>query len=293
MKISIVTDSSADIPEDIAVENGITIVPMYVGYEGVLYKEGKEINTGQVFDALESGKKVNTSAPAVGDFIEAFKYLVEIKKTDIVYYIGLSAVLSGSINSAISASKYFHEDKIKIFDTKTSTINLGFIAIEAARAVARGVRGEKLDSLINKLIIDSSFTALLESMEYVFKGGRAAFLGKFLSAAIIFTPILTIDLNGKVKLQKFAKNVNRAVLEIFKHAKADALRFFEKGYKKINMGIFYGRDDNHAKTIEEMIKGDSELLEITGNIITAEITAVISAHTGPGICGIAVCPVID
>jgi DegV family protein with EDD domain len=292
MKVAIITDSSADIPEDIAAKNNITIVPMYVGYDGVLYKEGKEISTDQVFGALESGKKVNTSAPSVGDFLDAFRDLIEVKKTDVVYYIGLSGVLSGAINSAISASKNFPEESIRIFDTKTSTINLGFIAIETARAAGRGVEGEKLEKLIERLIEDSSFTALLESMEYVFKGGRAAFLGKFLSAAIIFTPILTIDNNGKVKLQKFAKNVNTAVLEIFNHAKADTLKFFKKGYKKMNLGIFYGRDETQARTIKEMIEGDRELSDVTDNIIMTEITTVISAHTGPGICGIAVCPVI-
>ncbi len=292
MKISIVTDSSADIPERIAEENNITVVPMYVGYDGVLYKEGKEINTDQVFGALESGKKVNTSAPSVGDFMDVFKDKLEVKKNDIVYYIGLSGALSGSINSAISAAKYFPEESIKIFDTKTSTLNLGFIAIEAAKAAARGTEVKELDGFIEKLIEDSTFTALLESMEYVFKGGRAAFLGKFLSAAIIFTPVLTIDSKGKVKLQKFARNVSKALLAIFNRAKADALMLLEKGYKKMNLGIFYGREESQAKTIREMVEGDSELSAVIDNMIVTEITTVISAHTGPGICGIAVCPVI-
>jgi DegV family protein with EDD domain len=265
---------------------------MYIGYDGDLYKEGKEINTERVFDALESGKKVNTSAPAVGDFLAVFEELLEVQKNEAVYYIGLSGALSGAKNSATSAAKNFPEGSVRIFDTKTSTINLGLIAIEAARAAGRGVTGAELDELIDKLVKDSSFTAYLESMEYVFKGGRAAFMGKFLSAAIIFTPILTIDSNGKVKLQKFAKNVNSAVIEIFKIARADALRFYAKGYKKINLGVFYGRDKAQSESIIEMIGGDSELSGITDNIIVTEITAVISAHTGPGICGIAVCPVI-
>ena len=292
MKISIVTDSSADIPEEIAAKHGITIVPMYVGYDGVLYKEGKEINTDQVFGALESGKKVNTSAPSVGDFMDVFKDKLEVKKNDIVYYIGLSGALSGSINSAISAAKYFPGESVKIFDTKTSTLNLGFIAIESAKAAARGTEVEELDGLIAKLIEDSSFTALLESMEYVFKGGRAAFLGKFLSAAIIFTPVLTIDSKGKVKLQKFSRNVNTALMAIFNRAKADALMLLEKGYKKINLGIFFGRDEIQAENIRKMVEADSNLSALIDNMIVTEITTVISAHTGPGICGIAVCPVI-
>jgi DegV family protein with EDD domain len=293
MKIAIVTDSSADIPEDISLKNAITIVPMYVGYDGILYKEGMEISKDKVFNALESGKKVSTSAPSVGDFITVFKELIEEKKNDVVYYIGLSSRLSGSINSAFSAAKYFDSGKIKIFDSKTSTINLGLIAMEAARAVNRGLSGKPLDAIIKRLITDSSFTALLESMKYVFKGGRAAFLGKFLSAAIIFIPILTIGDNGKVKLQKFAKNLNSAFREIFRIAKKDSLRFYEKGYKKMHIGIFYGRDENQALKIKQMFDGDKELSRIKENIIITEITTIISAHTGPGLCGIAVCPKID
>lgn len=292
MKIGIVTDSSADIPKNIAADYKITIVPMYVGYDGVLYREGREITTDKVFNALEHGKKVNTSAPSVGDFIKTFKKLLEVNKNDVVCYIGLSSKLSGSINSALTASKSFPENKIEIFDSKTSTINLGFITIEAAKAAIKGTTLGKIDRLINRLIEDSSFTAFLESMEYVFKGGRAAFLGKFLSSAIIFTPILTIGSSGKVKLQKFARNLDTAVLELFKRTKADALKLFKSGYSKINIGIFYGRAKKRAQDIKQMISKDKELSAISDNVIITEITTIISAHTGPGICGVAICPVL-
>lgn len=74
--IAIVTDTTADIPEDLARDNNITVIPLYVGYEGKLYKEGKEISNQDVYNKLESGIKVNTSSPSTVDFVNLYDNLV-------------------------------------------------------------------------------------------------------------------------------------------------------------------------------------------------------------------------
>lgn len=284
--IAVVTDSSADIPEELAIENDITIVPMYIGLEGKMYKEGKEITNKEVYKALEAGLKVHTSGPSIGDFIETFKYLIEKKKKDLIYCINLSSKLSSTINSVNLAKKHFPQHRIKIFDSKNATISLGLIALEAARAARRGESEEKIDSLIDFLIKRSKFFATLENFEYVFKGGRTPFLRKFLTMAIKFKPILTIGSNGKVQLKKFARNKKKAIVELYRQIKKE-VSYDEK--KKF--GIFYGSDINPALELKKMLVDDSGI-EIDELILT-KITTVISAHTGPGIWGIATCPKVE
>ena len=282
-KIRIVTDSSSDIPSDLAAKYAIKIIPMYVGYDGNLLKDLFEIKPEQVYAALEAGKKVNTSSPSVGDFIFAFKKLIEQENAQKIYCITLSSKLSAAYSAANIAKNSFPPDMIKIFDSKTSTMCLGLIALQAAEAVNKNLSYSEIEKLISELIIKSKFIAVLESLEYVFKGGRVVFLSKFLSKAIKFIPILNIGRDGKVKLRKFVKNKEKAILEIYSQAVSAA---------KLNndniISIFYGSDITPAKELERLLRQNTDIS--ISDLIINKITTVISAHTGPGIWGVAVSP---
>ena len=175
------------------------------------------------------------------------------------------------------------DGRIKVFDSKTSTICLGFIVLQAAQAASHGCSFEEIEEIINGLIVKNRFFALLENFEYVFKGGRGTFFGKFINKALIFTPILTIGKTGKVHLSKFAKNKNSALEEIYKMAVRASMPNSSSKF-----GIFYGEDINTAKYLEKMLKDNKDIR--IDEIIITKITTVISAHTGPGIYGIAVSP---
>ena len=284
--IAIVTDTTADIPEDLARDNNIAVIPLYVGYEGKLYKEGKEISKQDVYNKLESGIKINTSAPPIGDFVNLYENLVNNKKKNLIYSIHLSSKLSGTINYANQAKKFFPHTNIKVIDTKNVTISLGFIALEAARAAKRGLSEEKIDQLIDILIKESKFFGTIENFKYLFSGGRAPFLGKSLGSAIKLKPILTIDKNGKVKLKKFTRSKKNAIKELYIQAKKAASAVYEN-----KIGIFYGSEKNLALELEKMIREDKDIK--FDELILTEITTIMSAHTGPGIWGVGICPKID
>jgi DegV family protein with EDD domain len=288
MKIAIVTDSSSDIPPELAKKYGIEVLPMYIGYDGFLRKDGVDIFPEEVYTALKANKKVNTSSPSIGDFLEVFNFLLEEKGVGLVCCITLSSRLSGAFNAASVAGKKFKDNplkdnRIRVFDSKTSTICLGFIVLQAAQAASRGCSFEEIEEIINALIVKNRFFALLENFEYVFRGGRGTFFGKILNKAIRFTPILTIGSAGKVHLSKFAKNKNSALEEIYKMAVRTSM-----SNRSSKFGIFYGEDVNTAKYLEKMLRDNKDIR--IDEIIITKITTVISAHTGPGIYGIAVSP---
>jgi DegV family protein with EDD domain len=283
MKIAIVTDSSSDIPLELAKKYGIEVIPMYIGYDSFLRKDGVDIFPEEVYAALKSNKKVSTSSPSIGDFFEVFNFLLEEKGFDLVCCITLSSRLSGAFNAASIAGKKFKDGRLRISDSKTSTICLGFIVLQAAQAASRGCSFEEIEEIINTLIIKNRFFALLENFEYVFKGGRGTFFSKIINKALIFTPILTIGKSGKVHLSKFAKNKNSALEEIYNMAVRASM-----SNNSSKFGIFYGEDINTAKYLEKMLKDNKDIR--IDEIIITKITTVISAHTGPGIYGIAVSP---
>ncbi len=283
--IAIVTDSTADIPEELSRENDITVIPISVGFEGKLYKDGEEINSKIVFDKLREGVRVHTSTPSVGEFVEVYNDLVRNKKKNLIYSIHLSSKLSSTVNAANQARKFFPEADIRIIDSKTASIGMGFIALEAARAIKRGDSEKKIDKIIDYLIKYVGVFAVFEDFKYLFMGGRAPFLGKFLSMSIRFKTIVNIKNDGKVGLIKFVRNKRNSLIELYWQVKKI---IYPVNGKKI--GIFYGEDINTAIELEKIIRSDSKI-EIDELILT-EVTTVMSAHTGPGIWGVSVCPAV-
>jgi len=281
--IRIVTDSSSDIPGDIAKEMGIEVVPLYVGYDGDFYKDNIEIKHKDVFEAQLAGKKVNTASPSPGDFANTFENILKKEKTARIFCITLSSKLSGSFNAASTAKKMLSSDDIEIIDSRTSTLSLGLIAMQAAESARLGVSYEEVRHLIYKLIDMNKFIAVLGSFEYVFKGGRGAFFGKILSKAILFTPILTIGRGGKVHLKKFCRSKKSAM-----RIMSDQALSISRQYGKINIGVFYGMDPLPVEAMKKEITSSEDI--IVKRLVENKITTVISAHTGPELWGIAISP---
>jgi len=285
--IGIVTDIVSIIPEELAKENNIKVVPLYLGFGDELYKEGEGITREEIYKKLLAGEKIYTSIPSVGDFAEVYRNLIEKEKKTLIYSIHFSSRLSGTYSSAVQAQKLFPDVRIKVIDSKHAASSFCFIVLEAARAVKRGENEKKIDAIINRLIEESSFYATFDNFEYIVRGGRAPFLSKFLGKSIVFKPIVYIDSNsdGKLKLKKFVRNKKNSITELYRLIKKVSSN---SGKRKI--GICYGNDIGPALDLKKMVEDDTEI-EI-GELIIESLTPVMSIHTGPGIWGISSCPVL-
>ncbi|MBN2073335.1 MAG: DegV family protein [Actinobacteria bacterium] len=281
--IAIVTDTVSDIPVDMAEEMDIKVVPLYIGIDGRNYREGLDVSSSVIYKKLSLKSKVITSAPAPADFMEVYRDIIEKQKKKVIYSIHLSSMLSGTINSATIAARQFPGTRIKLVDTKVAAISEGFIVLEAARAARNGACEDEIDSLISGMIRESRFYATFENFEYVFKGGRAQFFKRSISKALIFKPIISFDSKGKLKLKKFMLRMDKAVLELYRLIKKDMAAPGE-----IRIGICYGDDPVPAQKLKKMFIEDEDMK--IREIILTKMTAVMGAHTGPGIWGIAAVP---
>lgn len=287
-KIAIVTDSVSDIPDKLVKKYGITVVPLYVSLDGEYFREGLEISADRIYGELKSGKVIKSSTPTVKDFTNVYKSLLDEKGFKYIYSVHLSSLLSGTINSAVSASLQFPAGTIRIIDTKKAAIAEGFIAIEIAKAVNAGVGKEKIDKLIGMLIDSISFYATFENFEYIVRGGRAPFLSRFAGKASIVKPIISFNPNGKLQLKKFCSSKKSSISWLYRLARTDILN---SPNRKNRIGICYGNDQGPALELKNMIDNDSGI--IVEEVLMTRMTAVMGAHTGPGIWGITICPVLD
>jgi len=287
-KIAIVTDSVSDIPDSLVKKYDIKVVPLYLNFDDRSLKDGLEINLEEVYNELRSGTVIKSSTPTIEDFALMYKNLLELQGFDIIYSIHLSSTLSGTINAAIAASSRFPDGGIKIIDTKLAAIAEGFFVIEIAKAVCGGEDEERIDRLIKMLSGHISFYATFENFKYIVRGGRAPFLSNFAGKASLLKPIIAFNREGKLSLKKFCINQKSSISWLYRLAKKDILDFPDN---KSRIGVCYGSDKGPALELENMIKNDPDIR--AEEIIMTKMTAIMGAHTGPGIWGIAACPVFD
>ena len=284
-RISVVTDSVANIPEELAQKYDIRVVPLYVNVDGISYREELEVSPQKIYELLQSGSKIRSSTPTIKDFMDTYKKIQEEDDPEVIYSVHLSSVLSGTINSAAAAARSFKGLDIRIVDSRMAAIGEGFIAMAAAAAAKKGDSPEKIDRLVKDIRAQSYFYATFDNFEYVVKGGRASFLAGFVKKAMLLRAVIGFKDSGSLGLKRFCLNKASSIKAIFNLVKKDII---SSGIKNCLIGICYGIDDGSAEKLKKMVEDDNEI-KAKGIVIT-RMTSVMAIHTGPGIWGISACP---
>jgi DegV family protein with EDD domain len=170
-KIKIVTDSSADLDPEIVEEYEIEVIPLLVTWEGKTYRDGIDLSMEEFYDLLPKRQELpKTSQPSLGKFIETYKKYVE--QGFKIISIHLSSKLSGTVQTAEVARSVVSPEMITIVDSSFVTWSLGWQVLEAAWAVKKGKLVHEIIARINEVKEKLKFYAYLDTIEYVYKGGR-------------------------------------------------------------------------------------------------------------------------
>ena len=210
MAIKIVSDSTADIPSDLAERLGITVVPAYVLIDDVAYREGVDITREDFYVRLQASPRLpTTSQPTVLDFTQHLEPLVN--SGDQVVCITVSKQLSGTYNSAIQAAAALPDGAVSVIDSNTATAGHMLQVVAAAEdAAAEDATVESVLSAAN-LRASRSFTyCALDTLEYLQKGGRIGKAQAFMGSILKVKPILKVS-GGEVLPIDRPRNTRRAM----------------------------------------------------------------------------------
>ena len=172
MAVKIVTDSTADLPSDVVNELGITVVPANVRFGNDDYKDGVDLSSEEFFDKLVNGPDFpTTSQPSIGEFRDAYERVAD--GADGIVSVHVSGKLSGTMNSATQGSSQASVDcPIEVLDTRQASMGSGLVAMAAARAAQDGASVEEAADAARSAIARSQCFALLDTLDYLIKGGR-------------------------------------------------------------------------------------------------------------------------
>jgi DegV family protein with EDD domain len=281
MTIRIVTDSTSDISPEVARNWGITVVPAYVNFTSndgrvETLKDGLDVSTDDFYERLANSETLpTTSQPTIGDFTEVYETLIEDPR-DMIVSIHVSAKLSGTYNSAVQAKRSLKNPaQVEVIDSQSASMGLGLVVLGAARALSAGGEFQQVTAEIETAIPRIRGYFLLDTLEYLVKGGRISKAQGFLGNMLSVKPILAIQ-NGEVRRYDRVRSRRKGLQRLVKIA--DGLGGIAEGC------IIYNDTLQDAETLYN---------DIRRLIPTTEIPIVrpgpsIGVHTGPGMVGIVV-----
>ena len=275
-ELVVVTDSASDVPKEYAKKLNISIVPLYIFYNGNEYRDGIDINSEQIYSLQKEKKAIFTSSsPSPYDFIKVYKRLLE--KYNTIISIHLSSKLSAVIKSANIAKDLLKAGKrILIFDSLSATMGTGFMSIVAAKAIAEKYSLEKIKSILKFIRKNIRLYGTIDTLKYLRRSGRVPAVASTITSALKIKPILGIS-DGIVGMWGIAITRWGSLIEITKRAIGDF-----RNEKWVVVAIIHSLALDESKKIMKKIQAS---LNCVDSIIT-ECTPVVGAHTGPGLVGI-------
>lgn len=275
-KVNIIVDSTADITED--VKERLTVVPLTLRFGDEEYIEGVTIQKKEFYQKLiESDVLPKTSQAAPADFEDVFEKIVAAGESAVV--ITLSSKLSGTWQSAMIAVREY-EDSVYVVDSRSVAIGAAILAKLALRLVDEGMGASEIAERLEKEREKICLIAMLDTLEYLKKGGRISAAAAFAGGVLSIKPVVCIRdgeivILGKARGSKQGNNL--LVSEIRKTGGIDFTKPILLGYT--------GLDD----TLLQKYIEDSKALweEGISSLETTMIGSVIGTHAGPGAVAVA------
>lgn len=275
---AIVTDSASDISKEVAEKYTITVIPIYIHYNGNEFKDGINISSNEIYNLQKSKKAIFTSSsPSPQDFVQVYEKL--LKKYKKIFSIHISSKLSAVIKSARIARELLKAEKrIKIFDSLSGAMGTGFMVLVAAKAVLKKYSYEKILAILDFLKDNIKLYGTIDTLKYLRRSGRVPAIANFISRILKIKPLLGIT-NGVVEMIGIAVTRYGSLVEITKRVIKD----FKKE-KWVLVSIIHTLSLKESERIMRKIKSSLRCVDT----MIMECTPVIGAHTGPGLIGIIV-----
>lgn len=270
----IVTDSSADIPQQVVDELRIYRIPQIIQIGESSYFDRITISSPLLLNILDSNaQKVSSSMPSIGEIQRHFEFLAQHYKHIVV--LSVSSKLSGTYNAYQLAAKAL-QDKgadISIIDTKLNASAQGLVAQEAARSVARGVKGEALSQSIRETAERTTIMVSVQSLKMMVGGGR---IPKKLGSLL-----LKLNLKPVVGLSKEGGGAILGLRLSRTGSIAALVGRFMKVYRKQGIqayGLSYIGDASLATSVAQIVEQKTGMKPL----FVEQASPVIALHAGKG-----------
>ncbi len=276
MAVRVVTDSTADLSKDQARALGISVVPLTVQFGEEVYRDGVDLESAEFFSKLATTKVMpTTAAPAPGLFEETYRQLIR-EGADGILSIQLSSKLSATYSSAVQGAEPLKDQSvpIEVVDSRSVSGGIGIPVMAAARAAREGKSLAECKTIAEDMLARMNIYAVLDTLEFLQRGGRIGRASLLLGTLLNFKPLLTVK-DGEVLPLEKPRTRSKAHERI--------AQLLEKLGPIEIVGIAQS-DEEIGQQLTTAIRA-----VYTGPIEHFRLGPVVGTHTGPGTA--AVCAV--
>jgi fatty acid kinase fatty acid binding subunit len=276
-RVVVVTDSTAYLPDGLADELSVRVVPLQVVLGGRSGAEGSEVTPAQVAAALAAWVPVSTSRPTPAEFAAVYREALE-GGADGVVSLHLSRELSGTWDSARLAAAEVGAGSIRVVDSRSAAMGLGFAVLAAAEAAAKGGSREDVYAAAVGTAERTTTLFYVDTLEHLRRGGRIGAAQALLGTALSVKPILHVREGRIVPLEK-VRTVSKGI------ARLEALAVAAAGDGPADVAVHHLAAAERAALLAERLRGR---LPRVRRFYASEVGAVVGAHVGPGVLGVVV-----
>jgi DegV family protein with EDD domain len=274
MAVRIVTDSTCDLPPALVEAYGITVVPLTVFFGDEALLDSVDVDADAFYERMANSNVLpRTSQPSVELFRRA--YLEAAENGDEIVSIHLSSKLSGTLNAAsVAREEVAPEVHVDLIDSYNVSLGLGLIVLEAARAAQDGAPLDEVVAVTRRAMDRVSVHVIVDTLEYLQKGGRIGRARSFLGSVLSIKPILRVE-DGEVAPFERVRTRGKAVERIFEIGMASA--------RAKEMFVACSGNDLQARELIERLRPHLPHTDL----MLGHLGPVVGVYTGPGALGIA------
>ena len=274
--VAIVTDSTADLPPELAAARSVTVVPLTLNLDGESLLDGVDITPAEFYRRLPlSNTHPTTSQPSPGRFAETYEAL--LKDHDSVVSIHISEKLSGTVSSARQAADMTDPKRIHVIDSELVSMSLGLVTLAASALASREADAETIEAKILSMRPHIQTYFSVATLEFLRRGGRIGRANALLGSVLQVKPVLCIR-DGLVtpleRVRSFERALNRIV---------ELTREVDQGK---GVCVIVG----HAGAEADAERVSRELESIAETLMIQPLGPVVGAHAGPGVVGVGCYP---
>ena len=265
---AVVTDSTADLPDEWHKRYGIEVVPLKVLFGEETFRDGVDMNNEEFFRRLATSTKLpTTSAPSPGEFAELFTRLAKDHDGCISIHIG--AQLSATAEAARVGAQSVEGFKVEVIDSETVTMPIAFLCRIAAECATL----DKATAAVKLRVPNCRVLALLETLRYVEMGGRVSRAQAMIGTMLDLKPLLLVA-EREIKSVDRVRTRSRAIPRM--------VEFFEKDMPVEHVGVVHAQAPEEAERIASDLRKRYPDLEVP----VGQIGCVLGTHTGPKALGL-------
>jgi DegV family protein with EDD domain len=276
--IAVVADSAANLPPEVAEAHGISIVPMVVHVGAQTFRDGIDLSPGELYARLAAGDgPATTATPSPADFLAAYR----AAGAEEIVCVTVASSMSSAHQQAVSAASDF-EGSVEVVDSLSASMAEGFVALEAARAAARGASLREVAAAARAAALETLLFATVNTFDHLQRSGRVSRLQAYAATALDIKPVFAFR-DGEPSAVARPRTRRRALDRVVAETVAAAAG------RRIRLAAIHAAAEDDARRVAGRVRAEVEVAEL----FVVEVTPVVGVHVGPGLVGTAFQPIRD